>query len=724
MNPSRPFILRPIATSLLMAAILLIGIVGFRQLPIAALPEVDYPTIQVLTFYPGANSEVVATAITAPLERQLGEVPGLSQMISTSADGASVITLQFNLSLNIDVAEQDVQAAINAAQNFLPAQLPMPPVYNKVNPADAPILTLALTSDSMPLQQVEDFADTRLAAKISQLPGVGAVTISGGQKPAVRVQVNPTQLASYGLALEDVRTALAATSLDTAKGSFDGPAQSFQISANDQITTAADFEQIVLAYRNGAPVMLKDVATVIDGVENTQLSAWMNKVPAVIVNIQRQPNANVIGVVDSIEALLPSLKAALPPAVDLQVVTDRTTTIRASVSDVEFELGLAVVLVVIVIFLFLRSPSATLIPSLSVPLSLVGTLAFMYLAGFSLNNLSLMALTIATGFVVDDAIVVIENITRYIEAGDPPVEAALKGSAQIGFTIISLTVSLIAVLIPLLFMPDVVGRLFREFAITLAVTIIISAVVALTLVPMMCAKILRHRRPEEMSRFARKSGEWFDALIARYGRLLNWVLDHQPLTLIVAAATLALTVLLSGSGHRAHSGDFGRLALGLVRRDVRAPAGVGERHSRGSRGRQPDQLYRRRRHQHHPRQRPVSDQPQTAQSAQPDRQRRDPTARTGNRQGLRHPALYAAGARSDHRFDGQPLRIPVRARGRQRRRICGLGPQIAAKAGSDPRDRGCRQLLFRERSFGLCEHRPCHRLALRHHPGHRRQCAL
>jgi multidrug efflux pump len=544
MNPSRPFILRPIATSLLMAAILLLGIVGFRQLPIAALPEVDYPTMQVLTFYPGANAEVVATAITAPLERQLGEVPGLSQMLSTSADGASVITLQFNLSLNIDVAEQDVQAAINAAQNYLPANLPMPPVYNKVNPADAPILTLALTSDSMPLQQVEDFADTRLAAKISQLPGVGAVTISGGQKPAVRVQVNPTQLASYGLSLEDVRTALAATSLDTAKGGFDGPAQSFQISANDQITTAADFKQIVIAYRNGAPVMLKDVATVIDGVENTQLSAWMNKVPAVIVNIQRQPGANIINVVDSIKALLPKLRATIPPIIKLSVLTDRTTTVRASVNDVEFELMLCIALVVMVIFVFLRTFAATIIPSIAVPLSLVGTFAAMYALGFSLNNLTLMALTISTGFVVDDAIVMIENITRYVEQGEAPLQAALKGAEQIGFTIMSLTVSLIAVLIPLLFMGDITGRLFREFAVTLSATILISAFISLTLTPMLCAKLLKHRDNAQQGRFYQVSERIFTRIIDFYARTLDWVLERRRLTLAVAVGTLAVTFLL------------------------------------------------------------------------------------------------------------------------------------------------------------------------------------
>ena len=544
MNPSRPFIVRPIATSLLMAAILLVGIIGFRQLPIAALPEVDYPTMQVITFYPGASAEVVATAITAPLERQLGEVPGLNQMLSTSADGASVITLQFNLSLSIDVAEQDVQEAINAAQNFLPSQLPMPPVYNKVNPADAPILTLALSSDSMPLSQVEDYTDTRLAEKISQLPGVGAVTISGGQKPAVRVQVNPTQLASYGLNLEDVRTALTQTSLETAKGSFDGPAQSFQIGANDQITTAAEFRNVVLAYRNGAPVMLKDVSNVIDGVENTQLSAWMNKVPAVIVNIQRQPGANIINVVDSIKKLLPKLRATIPPIIKIAVLTDRTTTVRASVADVEFELVLCVALVVAVIFVFLRTFAATVIPSVAVPLSLVGTFAAMYAMGFSLNNLTLMALTISTGFVVDDAIVMIENITRYVEQGESPLAAALKGAEQIGFTIMSLTVSLIAVLIPLLFMGDITGRLFREFAITLSATILISAAISLTLTPMLCAKLLSHKDTAEHGRFYQVSERIFKGIISFYERTLDWVLERRGLTLAVAAGTLVLTGIL------------------------------------------------------------------------------------------------------------------------------------------------------------------------------------
>ena len=544
MNPSRPFILRPIATSLLMAAVLLIGIIGYRQLPIAALPEVDYPTMQVLTFYPGASPEVVASAITAPLERQLGEVPGLNQMLSSSSDGASVITLQFNLSLSIDVAEQDVQEAINAAQNFLPAGLPMPPVYNKVNPADAPILTLALTSDTMPLSQVEDYTDTRLAEKISQLPGVGAVTISGGQKPAVRVQVNPTQLASYGLNLEDVRTSLTAASIDTAKGSFDGPAQSFQIGANDQITTSADYKKLVLAYRNGAPVMLTDVAKVVDGVENAEQSAWMNSVPAVIVNIQRQPGANIIDVVDKIKSLLPKLRATIPPVIKIAVLTDRTTTVRASVSDVEFELMLCIALVVAVIFVFLRTLAATLIPSIAVPLSLVGTFGAMYALGFSLNNLTLMALTISTGFVVDDAIVMIENITRYVEQGEKPLDAALKGAEQIGFTIMSLTISLIAVLIPLLFMGDITGRLFREFAITLSATILISAVVSLTLTPMLCAKLLKHKDESQQGRFYRQSERVFERIIDFYRRTLDWVLERRTLTLLVAVATLLLTVVL------------------------------------------------------------------------------------------------------------------------------------------------------------------------------------
>jgi multidrug efflux pump len=544
MNPSRPYILRPVATSLLMAAILLIGMLAYRQLPIAALPQVDYPTMQVLTFYPGASPEVVASAVTAPLERQLGQVPGLNQMLSTSSEGASVITLQFSLSLSIDVAEQDVQEAINAAQSYLPPQLPMPPVYNKVNPADAPILTLALSSDSIPMSKVEDYTDTRLAEKISQLPGVGAVTISGGQKPAIRVQVNPTQLAAYGLNLEDVRVMLTSASLDSAKGSFDGPHQNYQIGANDQIITSDDYRHLVLSYKNGTPVMLKDVATVVDGVENAQQSAWMNRTPAVIVNIQRQPGANIIQVVDRIKALLPKLRATIPPAIKIQVLTDRTTTVRASVADVEFELMLCIALVVAVIFLFLRNLTATIIPSIAVPLSLIGTFAAMYALGFSLNNLTLMALTISTGFVVDDAIVMIENITRYVEQGEAPLAAALKGAEQIGFTIMSLTVSLIAVMIPLLFMGDITGRLFREFAVTLSVTILISAVVSLTLTPMLCAKVLKHKDASQQGRLYRISERGFERVIAFYGRTLDWVLKHRTLTLIVAVATLAVTILL------------------------------------------------------------------------------------------------------------------------------------------------------------------------------------
>ncbi|MBV9268373.1 MAG: multidrug efflux RND transporter permease subunit [Acidobacteriaceae bacterium] len=544
MSPSRPFILRPIATSLLMAAILLVGIVAYKQLPVSALPEVDYPTIQVLTFYPGASPDVVASAVTAPLERQMGEVPGLNQMLSTSSQGASVITLQFTLSLDIDVAEQEVQAAINASQAFLPRDLPMPPVYTKTNPADAPILTLALTSQNMPLQQVEDFADTRLAQKISQLSGVGAVTISGGQKPAVRIQANPTQLASYGLNLEDLHTALDATSLSSAKGSFDGPHQAYQINANDQLLSAKEYNNVIVAYKNGAPVMLKDLATVLDGVENEHQAAWMNNVAAVIVNIQRQPGANIIQVVDRVQALLPRLKATIPSAITVTPLTDRTLTVRASVADVEFELMLCIALVVMVMFVFLRNLAATFIPSVAVPLSLVGTFAAMYLLGYSLNNLTLMALTISTGFVVDDAIVMIENIVRYVEEGEQPLPAALKGAEQIGFTIVSLTISLIAVLIPLLFMGDITGRLFREFAVTLAVTIIISAVVSLTLTPMLCSRLLRHKPEQQQGRLYRASEAAFEKTIAFYGRTLKWVLDHRTLTLMVAVATLVITVLL------------------------------------------------------------------------------------------------------------------------------------------------------------------------------------
>ena len=546
MNPSRPFILRPVATTLLMAAILLAGIVAYRFLPISALPQVDYPTIQVQTFYPGASPEVMTSSVTAPLEVQFGQMPSLNQMFSTSSAGASVITLQFTLDISLDIAEQQVQAAINAAGNLLPSDLPAPPIYAKVNPADAPVLTLALTSKTLPLTQIEDLADTRLAQKISQLPGVGLVSINGGQRPAVRVQVNPRALAAYGLNIDDLRTTLGNANVNTPKGGFDGPAQASTINANDQITDPKDYPGLVIAFRNGAPVRLSDVARVVSGAENTRLGAWANTTPAVILNVQRQPGANVIAVVDTIKALLPQLQATLPAAVDVAVLTDRTVTIRASVRDVTFELGLSVALVVLVIFLFLRNLPATVIPSLSVPLSLVGTLAAMYLLGFSLDNLSLMALTISTGFVVDDAIVMIENISRYVEAGEAPLPAALKGSAQIGFTIMSLSVSLIAVLIPLLFMGDVVGRLFHEFAITLSVTIVISAVVSLTLVPMLCARLVRHRPAAQRSRFDLAAERGFNRIVAGYDRALGVVLDNQGLTLLAAAATLAVTVWLYG----------------------------------------------------------------------------------------------------------------------------------------------------------------------------------
>ncbi len=544
MSPSRPFILRPVATALLMAAILLAGLVGYTQLPVSALPEVDYPTIQVLTFYPGASPDVMATTVTAPLERQFGELQGLSQMTSTSSGGTSVIVLQFNLTLAIDVAEEEVQSAINAAQSLLPSILPSPPVYSKTNPADAPVLTLAITSSSMPLPQVEDLVDTRLAPKISQLNGVGLVTISGGQKPAVRIQANPTALSSYGINLEDLRTALTQASVNAAKGNFDGPRQDYQIDSNDQLVTSDDYRKVVVAYRNGAPVMLTDVADIVNGVENTDQAAWMNLTPAVILNVQRQPGANTISVVKSIKQLLPQLEGNLPTGIQVNTLTDLTTAIQASVSDVEFELLLTIGLVVLVIFLFLRSLYATIIPSVAVPLSLVGTFGAMYVLGYSLDNLSLMALTISTGFVVDDAIVMIENISRYIEMGDPPMEAALKGAEQIGFTILSLTVSLIAVLIPLLFMGDVVGRLFREFAVTLAVTIVLSAVVSLTLTPMMAARILRHNPESEQGRIYQASERVFDRMIAFYGRTLKFVLQYQTITLFVALGTLTLTIFL------------------------------------------------------------------------------------------------------------------------------------------------------------------------------------
>ncbi len=544
MNPSRLFIVRPVATVLTMIAILLAGALAYRQLPVSALPQVDYPTIQVMTFYPGAGPDVMTSSITAPLERQFGQMPGLNQMTSTSSGGSSVVTLQFSLDIDLDVAEQEVQAAMNAAATFLPRDLPAPPVYSKVNPADAPILTLALTSATLPLPQVRDFAETRFAQKISQLSGVGLVSISGGQRPAVRIQANPRALAAYGLTLEDLRTVVAAANVNQAKGGFDGPRRASIINATDQLFAGKDYKALIVAYRNGAPVRLSEVAEVIDDVENTKQAAWMNETPAVIVNIQRQPGTNVIEVVDRVKRLLPQLQGTLPSSVQVSVLTDRTTSIRATVRDVQFELVLAVALVILVIFLFLRTIPATVIPAVAVPLSLIGTFGLMYLMGFSLNNLTLMALTISTGFVVDDAIVMIENIARYIEQGESPFQAALKGSKQIAFTILSLTVSLIAVLIPLLFMGDVVGRLFREFAVTLSITILISAIVSLTLTPMMCARLLRERRAEQPGRFSQASQRLLDHIIAGYGRSLQWVLRRQRATLVVTGSTLALTALL------------------------------------------------------------------------------------------------------------------------------------------------------------------------------------
>ena len=544
MNISRPFIARPIATSLLMVAILLVGLFAYRVIPVSALPQFDYPTIQVVTLYPGASPDLVTSNITAPLERQFGRMPGLKQMSSTSSDGASVITLQFNLELPLDVAEQDVQAAINGAINLLPPDLPQLPIYSKINPADPAILTLALTSPTLPLPTMQKLAESRLIAKISQLPGVGLVSISGGQRPAIRVQANPKALAAYNLSLEDLRLAITNANSNQAKGGFDGPSQASSLNSNDQLQSVEEFLGLTVTYRNGAPVRLREVAEVVDGAENARLAAWGNASQALIVNVQRQPGANVIEVVDGIKKVLPSLQASLPPAVKVTVLTDRTQTIRASVADVQFELLLSVALVVMVIFLFLRNLSATIIPSVAVPLSLIGSFAAMYLAGFSINNLTLMALIVATGFVVDDAIVMIENIMRYIEAGESPMQAALKGSKQIGFTIVSLTVSLMAVLIPLLFMGDVIGRLFHEFAVTLLVAILISAVVSLTLTPMMCARLLRHVPAAEQSRFFVVTGAWFDKVTVRYGEMLQWVFNRQRLTLMVAGLTLVITVLL------------------------------------------------------------------------------------------------------------------------------------------------------------------------------------
>ncbi|WAB90955.1 MdtB/MuxB family multidrug efflux RND transporter permease subunit [Pseudomonas citronellolis] len=544
MNPSRLFILRPVATTLLMVAILLSGIIAYRFLPISALPEVDYPTIQVVTLYPGASPDIMTSSVTAPLENQLGQIPGLNEMSSTSSGGASVITLQFSLQVDLDVAEQEVQAAINTAQSLLPKDLPNQPVYSKVNPADAPILTLAVMSPDMPLPKIQDLVDTRLAQKISQISGVGLVSISGGQRPAVRIRANPAALAAAGLSLEDLQSTITSNNLNGPKGSFDGPTRSSTLDANDQLKSADAYRDLIIAYKNGSPLRVRDVASVEDDAENVRLAAWANDTPAVVLNIQRQPGANVIEVVDSVKKMLPQLQATLPGNLEVTVLTDRTTTIRASVADVQFELFLAVCLVVMVTFLFLRNLSATLIPSFAVPLSLIGTFGVMYLAGFSINNLTLMALTIATGFVVDDAIVMVENIARYLEQGDSPLEAALKGSRQIGFTIISLTFSLIAVLIPLLFMGDVAGRLFREFAVTLAVAILISGFVSLTLTPMLAAKLLKHVEPEQEGRFARAAGRFIERMIERYAAALRVVLRHQGLTLLVAIGTLLLTAAL------------------------------------------------------------------------------------------------------------------------------------------------------------------------------------
>jgi multidrug efflux pump len=655
-----------------MAAILLVGIVAYFQLPVSALPEVDYPTIQVLTFYPGASPDVTATTITAPLERQFGEMQGLSQMTSTSAGGVSVIVLQFSLSLSIDVAEEEVQASINSGSSFLPSDLPSPPVYSKTNPADAPVLTMAITSDTIPLSQVEDLVDTRLAPKIAQLNGVGLVSISGGQKPAVRIQANPVKLSSYGLNMEDLRTALVSASVNSAKGNFDGPRQDYQIDSNDQITEAAQYADVVVAYRNGAPVFVHNVANVVNGVENTKQAAWMNKTPAIILNIQRQPGANTITVVRSIQKILPQLETNLPASIQVQTLTDMTTSIQASVDDVEFELMLTIGLVMMVIFLFLRSLYATIIPFAAVPLSLIGTFAAMYTLGYSLDNLSLMALTISTGFVVDDAIVMIENISRYLEEGMTPMEAALTGASQIGFTIISLSVSLIAVLIPLLFMGDVVGRLFREFAVTLAVTIVISAVVSLTLTPMMCARILRHKPESQQTRFYRASERVFNSMIDFYGRTLRVVLRFQTITLLIALGTLALTIFLyiiipKGFFPVQDTGVIQAIAGAagyFVQCDDREAATAGERYSAGSGGGERLVVHWSGWNQHHAEQRTHIDQSEAAEGSGPQHQRircHPQTADEFAEQRGRAP-LHAAGAGHHRRRPREPDAVPVHAR--------------------------------------------------------------
>ena len=724
MSPSRIFILRPVATTLLMAAILIVGIVAYKYLPLSALPEVDYPTIQVQTFYPGASPDVMTSSITAPLERQLGEMPGLKQMSSTSSAGASIITLQFTLDLSLDVAEQEVQAAINAAGNLLPSDLPAPPIYAKINPADAPVLSLALTSKTLPLTTIEDLADTRLAQNISQLPGVGLVSIGGGQRQSVRIRANPLAMAAYGLNIDDLRTTVGNGNVNTAKGNFDGPSRAYTINANDQLQSTKDYEKLIIAYKNGNPVRLSDVASVEFAPENTKLAAWYNKTPAVILNIQRQPGANVIKVVEGVRQLLPALQASLPAAIDVTVLTDRTVTIRASIADVEFELTLAVILVVLVIFIFLRNIPATIIPSLSVPLSLVGTFAVMYLLGFSLNNLSLMALTIAAGFVVDDAIVMIENIARYVEKGDTPMEAALKGSQQIGFTIISLTISLIAVLIPLLFMGDVVGRLFREFAITLAITILISAVVSLTLVPMMCAKIVRHHSEEEIPNWSRKTGAFIDGMIARYAKMLTWVLDHQTLTLWVAAATFVLTALLYVLIPK---GFFPVQDTGLIQlitegpqsasyeSDGGPPASRGRRRAEGSRCRKSFVLCRGRRIQHDAQRRKDADQPEAAKQAVGDRKRRDPQAAGPALQCGGNLLLHAAGPGPHDRRPGEPHAVPVRPGERQSGRPGDVDPEADGPPPRASRDQRRRDRPVRERTGRLRGHRPGHGRKVRSH---------
>ena len=733
MNISRLFIMRPVATTLLMIAILLAGAVAYKLLPVSALPQVDYPTIQVRTFYPGASPDVVATSITAPLERQFGQMPGLTQMTSSSSGGSSIITLQFSLDLSLDVAEQQVQAAINTSFTFLPRDLPTPPVYSKVNPADAPILTLALTSESLPLPRVEDLADTRFAQKISQLPGVGLVSISGGQRPAVRIHANPTALASYGLTLEDLRSAILTANVNQAKGGFDGPRQSYIIGANDQLLSSKEYRSLVVAYRNNAPVFLSDVAEAVDDAENVNQAAWMNTSPAVIVNIQRQPGANVIEVADRIKELLPQLQASLPASVNVTLLTDRTTNIRASVRDVQYELLLAVALVVLVIFLFLRNLPATTIPSVAVPLSLVGTFGVMYLLGFSLNNLTLMALTISTGFVVDDAIVMIENISRYVEAGESPLEAALKGAKQIGFTILSLTVSLIAVLIPLLFMGDVVGRLFREFAVTLGVTILISAVVSLTLTPMMCARILKHVPEERQGRFYHASGQFFERVIAAYGRTLQWVLRHQGATLVVAVATLVLTVVLyivvpkgffptqdsgaiQGISEAPQSISFAAMAerqQALARVILKDPAvksistfiGVDGTNTTLNSGRIQINL-----------------KPMRERKVRAIEIIRRLAARTGPGGG--DHALHAADADPHRGFQDQPQRVPVHPGRSQHRRAELPGAQGGGDAAHPARAARREQRPAGQGAPGCAGHRPPHGGQVRHHPAADRRYPL